>query len=99
MLKRLYLLKKLVLGATLFRFQQVVTFKLLSCTEDLEEVNKIFVEDGILFRKGFNQALLKCIVADEIGNVLREVHSEDYGEHKKAQGYSGRFQIRIIALI
>lgn len=50
---------------------------------------RFFIEDGLLFRKGINQASLRCITGDEIANILREVHSGDCGEH---QGDSRSFK-------
>lgn len=40
------------------------------------------MEEGHLFRRGLNQAPLKCITVGELTRVLREVHTEDYGEHQ-----------------
>lgn len=41
-----------------------------------------FVEEGTLFRKGLNQAPLRCIGAEEINTIIREVHSGECGEYQ-----------------
>lgn len=40
------------------------------------------MEEGISFRKGFNQAPLQCIADEEITTVLPEVHSRECDEHQ-----------------
>lgn len=45
------------------------------------------MEDGLLFRRGINQALLGCISGDEVATMLKEVHSGDCGQHQRARGY------------
>lgn len=44
---------------------------------------RFFVEDGLLFRRGLNQAPLRCSDGDEVTTVLKEVHSGDCGEHQR----------------
>ncbi|XP_015955678.1 uncharacterized protein LOC107480072 [Arachis duranensis] len=45
------------------------------------EAAKYAVIQGQLFRKGFNQPLLKCLHPDQTDYVLREVHEGCYGHH------------------
>lgn len=40
---------------------------------------RFFVDDGILFRRGFNQVPLRYIASDEVAKVLQEVHVGDCG--------------------
>lgn len=42
----------------------------------------LFFEEGLLFMRGFNQALPRCIVGDEVTRVLKEVHSGYYAEDR-----------------
>lgn len=39
-------------------------------------------EDDMLFRRGFNQALLRYIAGDKVTRVLEEVHSGECGRHQ-----------------
>ncbi|XP_074352415.1 uncharacterized protein LOC141691576 [Apium graveolens] len=39
------------------------------------------IYDGVLYRRGFNVPLLKCIDGDECNYILREVHEGIYGNH------------------
>lgn len=39
-----------------------------------------FVEEGILFIRGVNQVLLRCIAGGEVTNVLQEVYAGECGE-------------------
>ncbi|XP_074360390.1 uncharacterized protein LOC141700576 [Apium graveolens] len=39
------------------------------------------IYDGILYRRGFNVPLLKCIDGDECSYILREVHEDICGNH------------------
>lgn len=42
--------------------------------------SRFFVEDGLLFRTGFNQPPLRYIVGDKVARVLKEVYFGD-SEH------------------
>lgn len=48
---------------------------------------RFFVKYGLLFRKWFNQAPLRCIEGDKVDRVLQEVHVGKCGEHKGTRGY------------
>lgn len=37
--------------------------------------SRFFVDEGILLRRGFNQAPLKCVAGEEIATIFQEVHS------------------------
>lgn len=52
------------------------------CHEDPEESNKVLLEDSLRFRKGVNQAPLRCISTNEVANVLKEVRSGDCSERE-----------------
>ncbi|XP_074347110.1 uncharacterized protein LOC141685935 [Apium graveolens] len=39
------------------------------------------ISDGVLYRRGFNMPLLKCIDGDECNYILREVHEGICGNH------------------
>lgn len=48
-----------------------------------KEINKILRGRWTLFRKGLNQAPLRCFVSDEVTTILKEVHFGDCGEHQR----------------
>ena len=41
-------------------------------------VVRYFLQNGILFKKGYNGDLLRCLGPKEAREVVREVHSDDY---------------------
>ena len=41
--------------------------------------------DEVLYKRGFSQPYLKCLVLDEANYVLREVHEGAYGNHSGAR--------------
>ena len=41
-------------------------------------VVRYFLQNGILFKKGYNRDLLRCLGPKEAREVVREVHSGDY---------------------
>ena len=41
--------------------------------------------DEVLYKKGFSQPLLRCLVPDEANYMLREVHEGAYGNHSGAR--------------
>lgn len=55
------------------------------CTDAIKIQKKsfrFFVDEGNMFRRGFNQTPLRCL-AGEITSVLREVHLGKYGEDQR----------------
>lgn len=46
------------------------------------KTSRFFIEEDLLFRRGFNQAPFRCIVVDEVAKVLRDFHAGDCGEHQ-----------------
>lgn len=42
---------------------------------------KFFVEEDSLFKRSFNQALLRCIMGDEVAKVFKKINAGDFGEH------------------
>lgn len=40
-----------------------------------------FLNNGVLYNKGFSQQYLRCLVEDEAKAVLREIHEGSYGNH------------------
>lgn len=71
--------------------------------EDKAEARKLrykaarYVEyDGILYKRGFNQPLLKCIDGDECNYIMREVHEGICGNHSGVIAGSENFATRIL---
>ena len=65
--------------------------------EDKSEARKLkykaarYVEyDGNLYRRGFNQPLLKCIDGDECRYIMREVHEGICGNHSGGRSLAGK---------
>ena len=46
--------------------------------------------DGNLYRRGFNQPLLKCIEGDECRYIMREVHEGICGNHSGGRSLAGK---------
>nr|XP_017245494.1 PREDICTED: uncharacterized protein LOC108217161 [Daucus carota subsp. sativus] len=42
---------------------------------------RFVIYDGVLYKRGFNQPLLKCIAGEECNYILREVHEGICGNH------------------
>ena len=42
---------------------------------------RFVVYDGVLYKRGFNQPLLKCIAGEDCNYILREVHEGICGNH------------------
>ncbi|XP_063941355.1 uncharacterized protein LOC108201357 [Daucus carota subsp. sativus] len=42
---------------------------------------RFVIYDGVLYKRGFNQPLLKCIAGDDCNYILREVHEGICGNH------------------
>ena len=42
---------------------------------------RYFLQNGILFKKGYSGDPLRCLRLREDKEVVREVHSNDYGSH------------------
>ena len=42
---------------------------------------KYFLQNGILFKKGYNGDPLRCLRPKEAREVVREIHFGDYGSH------------------
>lgn len=45
---------------------------------------RVFVEVGLLFKKGFNQAPFRCIADDEVAKVLQEIYAGECNDHQGA---------------
>lgn len=45
--------------------------------------SRFVVQNGLLFRLGFNQAPLRYITSDDVDKVLQEVHAIECGEHQE----------------
>lgn len=43
---------------------------------------EFFVEEGVLFSRGFNQTHLRCLAGCEVARVLKEVHLRICGQHQ-----------------
>ena len=41
--------------------------------------------DEVVYKRGFSQPYLRCLVPDEVNYVLREVHEGAYGNHSRAR--------------
>ena len=41
-------------------------------------VVRYFLQNGIVFKKGYNEDPLRCLRPKEAREVVREVHSDDY---------------------
>lgn len=52
-----------------------------------KKYSRFFVNECTLFRRGLNQAFLRCIAGKEITTVLRKVYSRECGEHQGARGW------------
>ena len=46
-------------------------------------VVRYFLQNRILFKKGYSRDPLRCLGLKEVGEVIREVHSDDCGSHKE----------------
>ena len=46
-------------------------------------VVRYFLQNRILFKKGYNGDPLRCLGLREARKVIREVHSDDCGSHKE----------------
>ena len=44
-------------------------------------VTRYFLHKGILFKKGYDGDPLRCLGPEETGEMLKEVHAEECGEH------------------
>ena len=42
---------------------------------------RYFLQNRILFKKGYSRDPLRCLGLKEVGEVIREVHSGDCGSH------------------
>ena len=42
---------------------------------------RYFLQNEILFKKGYSEDPLRCLKPREDKEVVREVHSDDYGSH------------------
>lgn len=61
---------------------------------------RFFREDGLLFRRGLDQAPLRCISADKVAKVLKKLTLEIMASIKSARGYSRKsYNLVIIALL
>ena len=56
------------------------TDKTLAC-QLKKLVARYFLQNGILFKKGYNGDPLRCLGPREAREVIKEVHSSDYGSH------------------
>ena len=45
-------------------------------------VTRYFLHEGILFKKGYNGDPLRCLGPEEIGEMLKGVHTEECREHQ-----------------
>ena len=45
--------------------------------------DRYFLQNGILFKKGYSGDPLRCLRPKEAREVVREVHSNDYGSHSR----------------
>jgi len=46
-------------------------------------VVKYFLQNGILFKKGYNKDPLRCLGPREAREAIRKVHSDDCGSHPR----------------
>ena len=44
-------------------------------------VTRYFLHKGILLKKGYDGDPLQCLGPEETGEILKEVHAEECGEH------------------
>ncbi|KAK4563305.1 hypothetical protein RGQ29_005706 [Quercus rubra] len=44
---------------------------------------RYFLQNGILFRRGYNEDPLRCLGPRKAREVVKEVHSDDYGSHPR----------------
>ena len=49
------------------------------------KVTKYVLIDEVLYKMGFSQPYLRCLVSDESNYVLREVHEEACGNHSRVR--------------
>ena len=62
--------------------------------EERDEVKKLRIKsakyviiDEVLYKRGFSQPYLRCLVPNEANYVLREVHEGAYGNHSGARAF------------
>ena len=48
---------------------------------------KYVIIDEVLYKRGFSQPYLRCLVPNEANYVLREVHEGAYGNHSGARAF------------
>ena len=48
---------------------------------------KYVIIDEVLYKRGFSQPYLRCLVPNEADYVLREVHEGAYGNHSGARAF------------
>ena len=48
---------------------------------------KYVIIDEVLYKRGFSQPYLRCLVPNEANYVLREVHERAYGNHSRARAF------------
>ena len=44
---------------------------------------RYFLQNGILFKRGYNEDPLRCLGPRKAREVVKEVHSDDYGSHPR----------------
>ena len=44
---------------------------------------RYFVQNGVLFKKGYDRDPLRCLGPEEAKGMIKEVHSGEYGEHQR----------------
>lgn len=67
-----------------FLLHEVLPSNHLDAKKIKRKSERFFVQEFQMFRRGFNQAPLKCLVGVEVASVLKEFHVGECGEHKWA---------------
>ena len=42
-----------------------------------------FLHEGVIFKKGYDEDPLRCLGPEEVEEMIKEVHTEEYTKHQK----------------
>lgn len=88
-----------------YRLETTIPWLSLACLLHSHRINvmktqrkssRFSIDDGLLFRRGYNQAPLRCITSDEVARVLKIFMQEIVKSINGTLDYSNRLFILVI---
>jgi len=55
------------------------------CRQLLKKTPRYTIQDGVLYRRGFSNPLLRCVAGKEAKDILHSTHQGSYGDHTEGQ--------------